>query len=143
ALDGSIGLLLELTARLLLQAGGDLLELVRYLLRSLLLESLQGLLQLALEALEQRTRLALQPFQSRGRQYRQPPLIVARAGFETRFRLLASRLQFGHSLLRGATNRSHRHFGGARDSCILCLEALSELLATFLGCGLSFLADRS
>src|SRR5207302_6448689 len=100
-------------ARLLLQAGRDLLQLVRYLLRSLLLETLQGFLQLPLEALQQRAGLALQPFQSRSCQFRQPLLIVARAGFKTRLRLLAGRLQFGYSLLRGATNgdRNERRVG--------------------------------
>ena len=143
ALDRGIGLLLKLTARLLLQAGRDLLQLVRYLLRSLLLETLQGFLELPLEALQQRAGLALQPFQSRSCQFRQPLLIVARAGLKAGLRLLAGRLQFGYSLLRGATNGSHRHFGGAGDSYGLFFEAPGDLLATFLGCGLGFLADRS
>ena len=143
ALDRGIGLLLKLIARLLLQAGRDLLQLVRYLLRSLLLETLQGFLQLPLEAIQQRAGLALQPFQSRSCQFRQPLLIVARAGFKTRLRLLAGRLQFGYSLLRGATNGSHGHFGGSGDSCSLFLGALGELLAAFLDGGCGFLADRS
>ena len=61
-MDGRVAFELELPGGMRLEVGGDFVELIGRLRRTLLLHPLEGAFELALEAFEQRARLVFEVF---------------------------------------------------------------------------------